>query len=83
VPQGAILSPTLYNILTATFADDTAIFASLLVQNQLQDQLNEISDSKTQAIFFYRCTKNVPQTEITLNGDSIPWSEEVKYLGLH
>jgi Reverse transcriptase (RNA-dependent DNA polymerase) len=48
VPQGAILFPTLYNILTsdvpssdfcgtATFADDTAIFASgqtpLLVQN--------------------------------------------------
>jgi Reverse transcriptase (RNA-dependent DNA polymerase) len=78
VPQGAILSPTLYNIFTsdvpssnfcgtATFADDTAIFAAgqtpLLVQDQLQDHLNEISDyckdwkikinvSKTQAIYF-------------------------------
>jgi Reverse transcriptase (RNA-dependent DNA polymerase) len=95
VPQGAILSPTLYNIFTsdvpssdfcgtATFADDTAIFASgptpLLVQDQLQEHLNEISDyckdwkiknnaSKTQAIYFSRCTKNVPQTEITLNGN--------------
>jgi ADP-ribosylglycohydrolase len=61
VPQGAILSPTFYNIFTsdvpssefcgtATFADDTAIFASsqssLLVQDQLQDHLNEISDWK-------------------------------------
>jgi Reverse transcriptase (RNA-dependent DNA polymerase) len=94
VPQGAILSPTLYNIFTsdvpstATFADNTAIFASgqtpLLVQDQLQDHLNEISDyckdwkiqinaSQTQAIYFSRCTKNVPQTEISLNGDSIPW----------
>jgi Reverse transcriptase (RNA-dependent DNA polymerase) len=63
VPQGAILSPTLYKIFTsdvpssefcgtATFADDTAIFASsqatLLVQDQLQDHLNEISDYCTQ-----------------------------------
>jgi Reverse transcriptase (RNA-dependent DNA polymerase) len=59
VPQGAIRSPTLYKIFTldvpssefcrtATFADDTAIFASgqtpLLVQDQLQDRLNEISN---------------------------------------
>jgi Reverse transcriptase (RNA-dependent DNA polymerase) len=60
---------------TATFADDTAIFASgqtpLLVQDQLQDHLNEIFDyckdwkikfnaSKTQAIYLSRCAKNVP-----------------------
>jgi Reverse transcriptase (RNA-dependent DNA polymerase) len=59
VSQGTILSPTVYNIFTldvpssefcrtATFADDTTIFASgqtpLLVQDQLQDHLNEISD---------------------------------------
>jgi hypothetical protein len=65
-----------------------------LVQDQLQDHLDEISDycknwkikinaSKTQAIYFSRCTKNIPQTEITLNGDRIPWSDEVKYLGVH
>jgi Reverse transcriptase (RNA-dependent DNA polymerase) len=109
MPQGAILSPTLYNIFTsdvpcsdfcgtANFADDTAIFASgqtpLLVQDHLQDHLNEISDyckdwkikinaSKTQVIYFSRCTKNVPLTEINLNGDGIPWSNVVKYLGVH
>jgi Reverse transcriptase (RNA-dependent DNA polymerase) len=66
----------------------------LWIQDQLQDHLNEISDyckdwkikinaSKTQAIYFSRCTKNVPQTEITLNGDCIPWSNVVKYLGVH
>jgi hypothetical protein len=59
VPQGAILSPTHNNIFktdvpssefcgTAVFADDTAICPSsqtpLLVQDQLQDHLNEISD---------------------------------------
>jgi transposase len=42
----------------------------------------KINASKTQAIYFSRCTKNVPQTEITLNGDGIPWSDEVKYLGV-
>jgi Reverse transcriptase (RNA-dependent DNA polymerase) len=59
VPQSAILSPTLYNIFTSdvpsfefcrtvTFADDTTIFASgqipLLVQHQIQDHPNEVSD---------------------------------------
>jgi hypothetical protein len=88
--------PTLYNNFTsdvpfsefcgtATFADDTAIFASgqtpLLVQDQLQDHLNEISDyCKDWKIYFSRCIKNVPQTEITLNGDGIPWLDAVKYL---
>ena len=108
VPQGAILSPTLYNIFTsdvpsslycgtATFADDTAIFASgqtpLLIQEDLQSHLNSISEycnkwkikinaSKTQAIYFSRATKNIPQNDIVLDGNSIPWSEEVKYLGV-
>jgi Reverse transcriptase (RNA-dependent DNA polymerase) len=59
VPQGAILSPTLYNIFTsdvptssffktATFADDTAIYTSTqtpgLIQDDLQNHLNSISD---------------------------------------
>jgi Reverse transcriptase (RNA-dependent DNA polymerase)/Endonuclease-reverse transcriptase len=59
VPQGAILSPTLYNIFTsdipnagecelATFADDTAIFVSdklpEVVCGKLQSQLDSLSD---------------------------------------
>lgn len=109
VPQGAILSPTLYNIFTsdvptsefcktATFADDTAIFSSSLnpelVQEALQEHINVVSGyckdwkikinaTKTQAIYFSRCTKNIPDTEIILDGDNVPWSGEVKYLGIH
>jgi hypothetical protein len=65
-----------------------------LIQDELQNHLNSISDyckdwkikinaTKTQAIYFSRCTKNVPQTSIVLDGNSIPWSKEVKYLGVH
>jgi hypothetical protein len=59
VPQGAILSPTLYKIFTsdipnagecelATFADDTAIFVSgklpEMVCGKSQSQLDSLSD---------------------------------------
>jgi hypothetical protein len=59
VPEGAILSPTLYNIFTsdvpttgeceiATFADDTAIFVSDIdpaeVCGRLQRQLDTLYD---------------------------------------
>jgi hypothetical protein len=96
VPQSAILSPTLYNIFTSDVltSEFCGTATPILVQDQLQDHLNEISvyckdwkmkinESKTQAIFFYRCTKNDPQTEITLNVDGINRSIEVKYLGVH
>jgi hypothetical protein len=59
VPQGAVLSPTLYNLFTsdaptadgcelATFADDTVIFVSnsepINVWDGLQSQLNSLTD---------------------------------------
>jgi hypothetical protein len=112
VPQGAILSPTLYNIFTsdapaaedgcemATFADDTAVFVSsyepTVVCDCLQKQLDSLSNyfkswkikinpSKTQAIYFTRCFSalRLPSSRIVLDGQEIPWSEEVKYLGIH
>jgi hypothetical protein len=110
VPQGAILSPTLYNIFTsdvptteecevATFADDTAIFVSDIdpaeVCHKLQRQLDTLSDyfknwkirvnsTKTQAIYFTRRTSSrmLPASGIKLDDQEIPWSPEVKYLGL-
>jgi Reverse transcriptase (RNA-dependent DNA polymerase) len=90
--------PTSSFCKTATFADDTAIYSSIqtphLIQDELQNHLNSIFDyckdwkiktnaTKTQAIYFSRCTKNVSQTSIVLDGNSIPWSKEVKYLGVH
>jgi hypothetical protein len=110
VPQGAVLSPTLYNFFTsdaptvegcelATFADDTAIFVSsrdpTVVCDGLQEQLDSLTDyfkqwkirvnaSKTQAIYFTRCWSplRLPGSGIVLNEQEIPWTPEVKYLGV-
>jgi Reverse transcriptase (RNA-dependent DNA polymerase) len=109
VPQGAILSPTLYNIFTsdiptsefcktATFADDTALYASDLnpdlVCDALQDQIDNVSNyfkdwkikvnaEKTQAIYFSRCTKNLPTSKLKINDIEVPWTPTVKYLGVY
>jgi hypothetical protein len=110
VPQGAVLSPTLYNFFTsdattvngcelATFADDTALFVSSLnptaVCDGLQEQLNLLTDyfkrwkikvhpSKTQALYFTRCSSPLrhPCFGIVFNEQEIPWTPEVKYLGV-
>jgi hypothetical protein len=110
VPQGAVLSSTLYNLFTsdtptadgcklATFANDAAIFVSnsepLNVCNGLQSQRNSLTDyfkqckikvntSKTQAIYFTRrwSPRRLPSTRIVLNGQEVPWSSQVKYLGV-
>lgn len=44
----------------------------------------KVNPSKTQAIFFTkkRATRNLPSREINAAGLLIPWSDEVKYLGL-
>jgi hypothetical protein len=44
----------------------------------------KVNASKTQAIYFTRCwsPRRLPSTRIVLNGQEVPWSSEVKYLGL-
>jgi hypothetical protein len=48
VPQGAVLSTTLYNFFTSTFADDTALFVfssdPTAVCDGLQEQLDSMTD---------------------------------------
>lgn len=110
VPQGSVLSPTLYNIFTsdiinlpecniAMFADDTAIFTSSTDPEIIQDNLNssldlilqyykkwkiKINVSKTQAIYFTkrRARRFLPNMDLIVDNNSIPWSNEVKYLGI-
>ena len=110
VPQGAVLSPTLYNIFMADlamidgvsyflFADDTGFIASDadpdIVVTKLQAAQNAIeryqkkwkvktNAEKSQAIFFTRkrSPRNLPRREVSVWGSQVPWSEDVKYLGL-
>lgn len=45
----------------------------------------KINASKTQAIFFSRKRKPefLPNSELNLNGQLVPWNDSIKYLGLH
>ena len=110
VPQGAVLSPALYNIFTSDlvmvngveyylFADDTGFVAAdksaeaiieklQSAQNSLESYQQKwrikINPAKTQAIFFTRrrSERFLPQRQIAALGHEVPWSDEVKYLGL-
>lgn len=110
VPQGAVLSPTLYNIFTADlvmlddvqyflFADDTGFIAShsdpLTIVNKLQAAQSAIevyqkrwkitiNAAKSQTIFFTRkrSQRNLPQRPITVCGQQITWSDNIRYLGV-
>lgn len=109
LPQGSVLSPTLFNVFTADlditasdkglFADDTAIFSAAKNPNKIIKNLNnaskQLSDycskwkiklnpSKTQAIYFTKKRANrwLPSNEVTVLGSKIPWSSDVKYLGV-
>jgi hypothetical protein len=99
VHQGAILSPTLYNLFFSdaptadgcelvTFADDTAIFHMCVLLKtdeylrwapiaiQLIDGLLRTIDVKLDAGL------QGDFLALALNGQEVPWSSEVKYLGV-
>jgi hypothetical protein len=109
VPQGSVLGPTLYilftsdlptsnnkNILTTTFADDTAILFSHshipTIHRTLQQQINKITDwcndwgiklneSKSCQITFTLRRNTCPP--IKINNRSIPTDTRTRYLGIH
>ena len=107
VPQGSVLGPTLYllftvdlslsnDIITATFADDTAILAvnedpasaSLLLQHHL-NKLDlwlkkwriKVNKSKSTHVTFTNRRATCPP--VKLNSTQIPQADDVKYLGIH
>ncbi|KAJ0183777.1 hypothetical protein K1T71_000200 [Dendrolimus kikuchii] len=107
VPQGSVLGPVLYTIytadlpevagvMTATFADDTALLATSKDLNsaseQLQKGLDEIwrwlnkwkiraSPSKSLHITFTLRKGDCPP--VHLGENILPHSDRVKYLGMH
>ena len=107
VPQGSVLGPYLYlvftmdlptdnKILTATFADDTAILCAhqdtTVTRQRLQDHINKVSEwcktwgirlneSKSTQVTF--TLKRETCDPIKLNGKNIPLRDSTKYLGIH
>lgn len=88
--------PTMNGLTIATYADDTAILASYespnvasevlqnelnLIQNWLQKWNIKVNTEKSIHVTFTLRSGNCP--EVTLNGTSIPTSNNVKYLGLY
>lgn len=88
--------PALENVIVATFADDTAILATnkdnMRASEMLQEQLDEterwlrkwrIKASTTKSVHATFTMKKVNCPPVTLNGEVLPESDTVKYLGLH
>lgn len=90
--------PIRKDTLTAIYADDTAILSKSCsvsaISSRLQTHLNfihrwsldwriKINPDKTQAIVFTDKIQNhKPETQLSLDGTKIPWTNTVKYLGM-
>ena len=107
VPQGSVMGPILYllftsdlpisdNVLTGTFADDTAILstdpnparASIKLQKCLDKVITwsmkwgiRTNESKSVQVTFTTREASCPPVQI--NGTSIPQASEAKYLGIY
>ena len=88
--------PTTLNTMTAIYADDTAFLAQSWgpeqITNRLQNVLTtaeawyskwrtKINVAKCEAIFFSR-RKHKPHGRLTIFGQTIEWTDRVKYLGV-
>ena len=107
VPQGSVLGPILYilftadiptsdEVITSTFADDTAILSRhkcpITATKVLQQHLKQIeewlakwrikvNENKCKHITFTLRPKTCPT--VKLNNVSIPQADEITYLGIH
>ena len=107
VPQGSVLGPTLYliytadipqndQIITSTFADDTALLSShtnpIVASRVLSAHLRvveswfnkwriKVNEQKSRHVTFALRTENC--APVTLNNVTIPHYNNVKYLGIH
>ncbi|GBN05578.1 RNA-directed DNA polymerase from mobile element jockey [Araneus ventricosus] len=90
--------PKQFNTMISMFADDTAILARNKNPNYIQIALNrhlkkledwfikwkiEINVSKTEAIIFSKNISHTKYPQVKMHNNYIPWSQEVKYLGVY
>jgi Reverse transcriptase (RNA-dependent DNA polymerase) len=90
--------PTAPGVELAFFADDTPVYCTSevpdIIIRDLQSAMTSISEyfskwkikinaSKTQSVFFTRRrTRDLPTTGLVLEGVSVEWRDETKYLGV-